>query len=108
MPAINSLALPETLEASYELPSLKENRYDQEEFKNRRRHRPLRRARSALIRTYTNATDDKLSIIEYVAAGTAFPERPGGNGKGKTMWSKVTLATDGARKTFDRVKVDVA
>jgi trans-2-enoyl-CoA reductase len=45
-------------------------------------------------------SDDVFTIIEYVAAGQPFPNGPFGNGKGKTVWRKITLATDGSRKTF--------
>ena len=51
-------------------------------------------------------TDNKVEYIEYIAAGQLFPNFPGGNGNGKCVWTKITLATDGARKTFDAVKVD--
>ena len=51
-------------------------------------------------------TDNKVEYIEYIAAGDLFPNFPGGNGKGKCVWTKITLATDGARKSFDAVKVD--
>ena len=64
---------------------------------------------SGAICTDTNlykCTDNKVEYIEHIAAGTAFPNFPGGNGKGKCVWTKITLATDGARKTFDAVKVD--
>ena len=49
-------------------------------------------------------SDDIFSIIEYVAAGQLFPNGPFGNGKGKTVWRKITLARDGARKTFSVAK----
>ena len=49
-------------------------------------------------------SDDIFSIIEYVAAGQPFPNAPFGNGKGKTVWRKITLATDGARKTITVAK----
>ncbi|HKY45226.1 MAG TPA: hypothetical protein VJM50_19190 [Pyrinomonadaceae bacterium] len=49
--------------------------------------------------------DDIFQIIEYVAAGQPFPNAPFGNGKGKTVWRKVTLATDGTRKNFNGLKV---
>ncbi|HEX5873362.1 MAG TPA: hypothetical protein VFY60_01860 [Pyrinomonadaceae bacterium] len=45
-------------------------------------------------------SDDLFEIIEYVAAGQPFPNAPFGNGKGKTVWRKITLATDGGKKTF--------
>ena len=44
--------------------------------------------------------DDKFQILEYVAAGQPFPNGPFGNGKGKTVWRKVTLARDGNRTNF--------
>jgi len=49
-------------------------------------------------------SDDLFSIIEYVAAGQLFPNAPFGNGKGKTVWRKITLATDGARTTMTVAK----
>ena len=51
-------------------------------------------------------TDNKVEYIEHIPAGTAFPNFPGGNGKGQANWFKLTLATDGDRKSFDAVKVD--
>jgi hypothetical protein len=51
-------------------------------------------------------TDNKVEYIEHIAAGTKFPNFPGGNSKGIAVWFPVTLATDGDRKTFDAVKVD--
>ena len=50
-------------------------------------------------------SDDIFEVIEYVAAGQLFPNAPFGNGKGKTTWRKITLATDGHRKTFDTSKL---
>jgi len=50
-------------------------------------------------------TDNKVEYIEHIAAGTAFPNFPGGNGKGKCVWTQLTLATDGNRTNFDSVKV---
>ena len=51
-------------------------------------------------------TDNKVEYIEHIAAGTAFPNFPGGNGKGQATWFKLTLANDGDRRSFDAVKVD--
>jgi hypothetical protein len=51
-------------------------------------------------------TDNKVEYILHIAAGTLFPNFPGGNGKGNATWFKLTLANDGARTTFDAVKVD--
>ena len=64
---------------------------------------------SGAICTDTNlykCTDNKVEYIEHIAAGTAFPKFPGGNGKGNAVWFPVTLATDGDRTKFDAVKVD--
>ena len=52
-----------------------------------------------------SADDDSFRIIEYVAAGQPFPNGPFGNGKGKTTWRKITLATDGTKKSFDASKL---
>jgi hypothetical protein len=52
------------------------------------------------------ATDNKVEYILHIAANTLFPNFPGGNGKGKCVWTKLTLAADGARKNFDAVKTD--
>ena len=52
-------------------------------------------------------SDDLFNIIEYVAAGQPFPNGPFGNGKGKTVWRKVTLARDGNRKTFSTARTAV-
>ena len=46
-------------------------------------------------------TDNKMEYILHIAAGTPMPKFPGGNGKGNANWFKLTLANDGARKTFD-------
>ena len=51
-------------------------------------------------------TDNKVEYIEHISAGDPFPRFPGGNGKGNATWFKLTLANDGARKSFDAVKVD--
>lgn len=53
-------------------------------------------------------TDNKVVYIEYVAAGTAFPKFPGGNGKGSATWFKITLATDGDQTSFRSVTADLA
>jgi hypothetical protein len=46
--------------------------------------------------------------IEHIAAGDPFPFFPGGNGKGKATWFKVTLATDGGTSNFKAVTADFA
>ena len=53
-------------------------------------------------------TDGKVEYIEHIAAGTAFPNFPGGNGKAKATWYKLTKANDGARTSFEAVKVEAA
>jgi hypothetical protein len=52
-------------------------------------------------------TDNKVVYIEYIAAGTAFPNFPGGNGKGKANWFKITEATDGGTSDFQAVQTTV-
>lgn len=52
-------------------------------------------------------TDNKVEYIEHIAAGTAFPNFPGGNGKGKATWFKITLATDGGKADFQAVGATV-
>lgn len=52
------------------------------------------------------ATDNKVQYILHIPAGTAFPNFPGGNGKGKCVWTKLTLASDGGKTNFDSVLVD--
>ncbi len=51
-------------------------------------------------------TDNKVEYIEYIAAGDAFPNFPGGSGTGIATWYPVTVATDGNRKSFTAVKGD--
>ena len=51
------------------------------------------------------ATDNKVEYLQHIAAGTLFPNFPGGNGKGSCVWTKLTLAADGNRTTFNAVKV---
>ena len=52
-------------------------------------------------------SDDLFNVIEYVAAGQPFPNGPFGNGKGKTVWRKITLARDGSRTTFSASRTAV-
>lgn len=52
-------------------------------------------------------TDNKVEYIEHIAAGTAFPNFPGGNGKGKATWFKITLATDAGKSDFQAVGTTV-
>ena len=52
-------------------------------------------------------SDDLFNVIEYVAAGQPFPNGPFGNGKGKTVWRKITLARDGSRTTFSTARTAV-
>ena len=52
-------------------------------------------------------TDNKVEYIEYIAAGTAFPNFPGGNGKSKATWYKMTVTTDGGKADFQAVGTTV-
>jgi hypothetical protein len=51
------------------------------------------------------STDGKIEFIEYIVAGAAFPNFPGGTGTKKGTWTKVSLATDGDRTSLEAVKV---
>lgn len=53
-------------------------------------------------------TDGKVVYVEHIAAGTAFPKFPGGNGKNNATWFKMTLATDGGKSDFRAVTADLA
>ena len=53
-------------------------------------------------------TDNKVVYIEHIAAGTKFPNFPGGNGKSKATWFKITTGTDGDQKSFRAVTADLA
>ena len=67
--------------------------------------------KTGAICTDTNlykCTDNKVVYIEHIAAGTAFPKFPGGNGKGNATWFKMTLATDGGKSDFRAVTADLA
>jgi hypothetical protein len=50
-------------------------------------------------------TDGKIEFIEYIVAGAAFPNFPGGTGTKKGTWNLVTLASDGNRTSLEAVKV---
>ena len=50
-------------------------------------------------------TDGKIEFIEYIVAGAAFPNFPGGTGTKKGTWYLVTLAADGNRTSLEAVKV---
>jgi len=58
--------------------------------------------KSSLYKT----TDGKIEFIEYIVAGQAFPNFPGGTGTKKGTWNRVTLASDGGRTSVDAVKVE--
>ena len=51
------------------------------------------------------ATDNKISFILYISAGDPFPAFPGGNGKGKTTWTRLGLSSDGSKSSFEGVLV---
>jgi hypothetical protein len=52
-------------------------------------------------------TDNKVVYIEHIAAGSAFPNFPGGNGKGSATWFPITLETDGDKADFKAVTADL-
>ena len=67
--------------------------------------------KTGAICTDTNlykCTDNKVVYIEHIAAGSAFPNFPGGNSKGSALWFPVTLATDGDKTNFTAVTADLA
>ena len=51
-------------------------------------------------------TDNRMVYIEHIPAGAAFPNFPGGTGKSKTTWYKVTKASDGDQKSFKSAMVE--
>ena len=51
-------------------------------------------------------TDNRMVYIEHIPAGTAFPAFPGGNGKSKATWYKVTKTTDGDQTSFKAAMVE--
>jgi hypothetical protein len=93
------------MEASYELPSLKENSMSQE-TQLVGGNSPGGTGTLCTDTSLYKTTDNKVEYIEHIAAGTAFPPFPGGSGKGKCVWTKLTLAADGARTNFEPVKVE--
>jgi hypothetical protein len=63
-------------------------------------------SKTGTICTDTNlykCTDNKVVYIEHIAAGSAFPNFPGGNSKGQATWYKITLETDGDKADFQAV-----
>ena len=53
-------------------------------------------------------TDNKVVYIEHIPKGAAFPNFPGGNGKGQATWFPITLTTDGEKADFKAVTADLA
>ena len=51
-------------------------------------------------------SDGKVQVIEYYSAGDAFRLSPSGNGTKKCTWSRVTLASDGGKASFNAVMVE--
>jgi hypothetical protein len=51
------------------------------------------------------STDGKIEFIEYIEVGSAFPPFPGGNGTKKCTWTRLSVASDGARSGFTATKV---
>ncbi|HKG48176.1 MAG TPA: hypothetical protein VKB02_15680 [Pyrinomonadaceae bacterium] len=52
------------------------------------------------------ASDGKVQFIEYIPAGTAFPPFPGGKGTKSCTWTRLSLAADGDKASFDSVLVE--
>ena len=50
-------------------------------------------------------TDNRMQFILLVEKDTAFGPYPGGNGKSKTTWYKLTKSADGATAGFTSVVV---
>lgn len=50
-------------------------------------------------------TDGKMQFIELIEKDAAFPPYPGGTGKSKTTWYRVTKASDGSKTEFTSVVV---
>ena len=48
--------------------------------------------------------DGQIEYIQLVPVGTPFPRNLSGAGLGNATWFKMTLATDGDRKTYTAVK----
>ncbi|HEU4796537.1 MAG TPA: hypothetical protein VFT02_12955 [Pyrinomonadaceae bacterium] len=48
--------------------------------------------------------DGRLEVIEYYAQNEPFRSSPSGNNK-KCSWTRVTLASDGGKTSYDAVKV---
>ena len=51
-------------------------------------------------------TDNRMVYIEHIAAGSPFPNFPGGTGKSKATWYKVTKASDGDQRSFKSTMVE--
>ena len=52
------------------------------------------------------ASDGKVQFIEYIPAGTAFPPFPGGRGTKSCTWTRLSVAADGSKASFDSVLVE--
>lgn len=52
------------------------------------------------------ATDGKIEFIEYYSVNDVFRPFPGGNGTKKCTWSRLSLAADGSKKSFNAVMVE--
>jgi hypothetical protein len=51
------------------------------------------------------STDGKIEFTEFIMANSLFPPFPGGTGTKKGTWTRLSLATDGAKTSADAVKV---
>lgn len=50
-------------------------------------------------------TDGRMQIIELIEKDQPFPPYPGGNGKNKATWYRLTQAADGGKTGFTSVVV---
>jgi hypothetical protein len=58
--------------------------------------------KTALYKT----TDGKIEFTELITLNSLFPPFPGGNGTKKGTWTRLSLATDGAKTGVNAVKVE--
>ena len=50
-------------------------------------------------------TDGRMQFVELIEKDTPFPAYPGGNGKNKATWYRLTKAADGGKTGFTAVVV---
>lgn len=52
------------------------------------------------------ATDGKMVFIEHIPAGETFPPYPGGKGNKSCTWTRLSVASDGGKTSFESVLVE--